>query len=382
MRELSRFFEKSGEGKVKLIPDDVEDMWHLYNLIAIGDTIIATTMRKIMLESATGSSSAERVHTTLSVLVQTIDFDSNAVSIRISGRVNAENKHVKLGAFHTIDIECHRALTLSKPAWDAEYFERLNFALDPSTDAEIGVVLMDEGLAHVFLIGRSLTLTRARIHKAIPRKGANALFNRDTAVKAFFDMVYRAMGEHLKYDMLKAIIIASPGYVKDEFNAFLNLQAMRQDDKPVLENKSKIVLCHASSGHKHALDEVFKRPEVMQRLTKTKAVTEFAMLDEFHAMMRKDDSRAIYGASFVKHACDMAAIEKLLITDSLFRSSDVEQRKKYVSLTEQAKSMGATVVTFSTQHVSGEQLDLMGGIAAILRFPLPSLDDVEPSELL
>lgn len=382
MRELSRFFEKSGEGKVKLIPDDVEDMWHLYNLIATGDTIIATTMRKIMSESATGSSSAERVHTTLSVLVQTIDFDSNAVSIRISGRVNAENKHVKLGAFHTIDIECQRALTLSKPAWDAEYFERLNFALDPSTDAEIGVVLMDEGLAHVFLIGRSLTLTRARIQKAIPRKGANALFNRDTAVKSFFEMVYRAMGEHLKFDMLKAIIIASPGYVKDEFNAFLNLQAMRQDDKPVLENKSKIVLCHASSGHKHALDEVFKRPEVMQRLTKTKAVTEFAMLEEFHTMMRKDDSRAIYGASFVKHACDMAAIEKLLITDSLFRSADVEQRKKYVSLTEQAKSMGATVVTFSTQHVSGEQLNLMGGVAAILRFPLPTLDDVEPSETL
>lgn len=32
---------------------------------------------------------------------------------------------------------------------------------------------------------------------------------------------------------------------------------------------------------------------------------------------------------------------------------------------------------FSAMHVSGEQLNQLGGIAAVLRFPLPDLEDME-----
>ena len=41
------------------------------------------------------------------------------------------------------------------------------------------------------------------------------------------------------------------------------------------------------------------------------------------------------------------------------------------------RESGGDALIFSGAHVSGEQLDQLSGIAAILRFPLPDLEDQE-----
>lgn len=383
MRQIFRDIDnKTKAGSVKLEAADSEDMWHLYNLLAPGDIIKAPTIRKVQHESNTGSSSAERVRITLAISVLSVDFDASVVTIRINGRVAEENKHVRIGAFHTLDLEPHRAFVLTKESWDSIHIERLNLAVDPTTDAEVGAIVMQDGLAHVLIITRSLTITRARVEVNIPRKGKNAVYNRDSAMKSFFDAVLRAAIEYLDWETLKVIILASPGYVKDEFLKFALLEASRRDMRSLLENKSKFMLCHASSGHKNALEEVLSRPEVQTRLTNTKAVGEVQLLNEFNDMLKIDETRAVYGPSHVKFASDMGAIDKLLITDSLFRASDIKMRNKYVQLVESAKSCGTEVTIFSTQHVTGKQLNAMSGVAAILRFPLQELEDIDPSEEL
>lgn len=54
---------------------------------------------------------------------------------------------------------------------------------------------------------------------------------------------------------------------------------------------------------------------------------------------------------------------------------------RYVSLVESVKESGtATVLIFSSMHASGEQLGKLSGVAAILRFPMPDLDDAEEGE--
>lgn len=383
MRQIFRDIDKkTNAGSVKLEASDSEDMWHLYNLLSPGDILKAPTIRKVQHESNTGSTSAERVRITLAISVLSVDFDASVITIRINGRVAEENKHVRIGAFHTLDLEPHRAFVLTKENWDSIHIDRLNLAIDPMTDADVGAIVMQDGLAHLLIITRSLTLTRARIEVNIPRKGKNALYNRDSAMKSFFDAVLRAATEHLNWDTLKVIILASPGYVKDEFLKFALLEASRHDMRNILENKSKVMLCHASSGHKNALEEVLSRAEVQMRLTNTKAVGEVQLLNEFNEMLKLDETRAVYGPSHVKFASDMGAIDKLLITDSLFRANDVSLRNKYVELVENAKSCGSEVTVFSTQHVTGKQLDAMSGVAAILRFPLQELEDIDPSEEL
>lgn len=381
MREISRNIDpKTNAGTVRLEARDAEDMWHLYNLFAVGDGLRAPTIRKVQQETATGSASSERVRLTITMQVKSFEYDSSVSVMRVTGRVCEENQYVRVGAFHTIEIEPNRAFSLTKENWDSIYKERLDLSLDPAADADLGAIVMEEGLAHVLMISRSLTFTRARIEMSIPRKGKNALYNRDSALEKFFREVLRATLQHLDLKVLKVLLIASPGYVKDEFYKYMTVEAARQDLREVIDNKSKIVLCHSSSGHKHALQEILARPELQSRLSKTKAVGEVQVLNSFHEMLKRDSDRAVYGPSHVKHAAEMGAIENLMLTDTLFRASDIETRKKYVSLVEGVKSSGAKVNVFSAQHVSGEQLNLMSGVAAILRFPLVDLDDIDPND--
>lgn len=70
------------------------------------------------------------------------------------------------------------------------------------------------------------------------------------------------------------------------------VRLVRQD---LIENKSKFVLVHASSGHKRAVEEILSQPTVQTRLADTKASDEIRALATFFDMLKKDPERAYYG---------------------------------------------------------------------------------------
>jgi protein pelota len=109
----------------------------------------------------------------------------------------------------------------------------------------------------------------------------------------------------------------------------------------------------------------------------TKAVEDVKSLENFFNMLHQDQDRAYYGYKHVLKANANLAIETLLITDELFRSQDIATRRKYVDLVESVRENGGVVRLFSSLHVSGEKLGQLSGVAAILRFPMPDLDDEE-----
>lgn len=75
-----------------------------------------------------------------------------------------------MGAYHTLDLELNRKFSLKKQQWDSIALERVELACDPTHNADVAAVIMQEGLAHVCLITASMTLIRAKIDVTIPRK--------------------------------------------------------------------------------------------------------------------------------------------------------------------------------------------------------------------
>ena len=63
----------------------------------------------------------------------------------------------------------------------------------------------------------------------------------------------QAILRHVNFDIVKCIILASPGFVKDQFMDYMIQQAVKSENKLILENKSKFILVHSSSGFKHSL---------------------------------------------------------------------------------------------------------------------------------
>ena len=140
---------------------------------------------------------------------------------------------------------------------------------------------MGGGLAHVCLVSGSVTVTKARIDVNIPKKRTGSSSHAKSLTK-FYDAIYRAILTHVVFDEIKVCLIGSPGFQKDDFFKYLLAESVRRGDRPLIENKGKFVLCHSSSGHKHAIEEFFLDPSIMSRMTETKVRDTISSLCNSH----------------------------------------------------------------------------------------------------
>ncbi|XP_015790696.1 protein pelota [Tetranychus urticae] len=379
MKLVGKYIDKDNHGSVVLIPEEDEDMWHAYNLIEANDAVKASTFRKVTLESATGSTGSSRVRTTLTLKVESTEYDTQACLVRVKGRNIVENQFVKMNQYHTLDLELNRKFTLTKEHWDSIALDRLEMACDPTQRADLAAVVMQQGLANVCFITSSMTITRAKVECNIPRKRKGLCSQHEKGMNRFFESVMQAIIRHINFDVVKCVLLASPGFVKDQFYEFMVQEAVKQDNKLIIENKNKFVLVHSSSGFKHSLKEILVDPLIQNRLADTKAAAEVKALDSFYQMLSSESDRAFYGYKHVEKANQFQAIETLLISDHLFRCNDPLERKRYVALVDSVKENGGEVRIFSSLHISGEQLEQLTGIAAILRFPIPDMEDDDDS---
>ena len=94
---------------------------------------------------------------------------------------------------------------------------------------------------------------------------------------------------------MQCVVLAGPGFTKDQFFEHLVKRATREDDKRLMAARSKFVLVPASSGHRGALREVMADPAVLARLADTKAARETMAIQKFTKMLDEDPDRAYYG---------------------------------------------------------------------------------------
>jgi protein pelota len=378
-REISH---KDGAGMVRLLCEESEDMYHVYQLLHKGDLVRASTVRKVVQETSTGSVQSSRVRMTLTLQVEDVEYDAEQGSLRVKGRNREMNPFVKLGSYHTLELELHRDFCIMKACWDAMHLERLSEASDPAQRAQVAAVVMQMGLASVCLVTSQMTVVRSRISQNVSKKRGGDSRAHDKGVDTFFKQVFEAMVRHVNFDVVKVLIIASPGFVKDDFVKYVDLQLADNTTNRELAglrgNRSKIILVHASSGHKHALTEVLGKDDVQARIRNTKAGEEVVALERFFEALNTDDGdKACYSYSHVRAALDVNAVDMLLVSDELFRSANFGLRKKYVALVEDARAQGAAVFVLSRLHESGEQLYNLSGVAAVLRYPIAEFEDEE-----
>jgi protein pelota len=119
-----------------------------------------------------------------------------------------------MGAYHTLDLELNRPFTITKDEWDVLSLERIDEACDITKRADIAAVVLQEGLANICLVTQSMTLVRQKIETSIPKKRRGTTTDHDKGVKRFFTQVMQAIAKHIDFQIVKVLIIASPGFVK------------------------------------------------------------------------------------------------------------------------------------------------------------------------
>nr|GMD01935.1 protein PELOTA 1 [Ipomoea batatas] len=89
--------------------------------------------------------------------------------------------------------------------------------------------------------------------------------------------------------------------------------------------------------------------------------------------VEEDSGRELGGL----RACWLQEAKRKRAPKHFFKTQTINSLECGFQMTCEATNTSAGATIFSSMHVSGEQLALMSGIAAILRFPLPDLDEIE-----
>lgn len=368
---------RSGAGSARVTPDSLDDMYCIFSVLSVGDRVKASTVRKVLHEStAGGAASSERVRTQLTVRVVDVLFDPELGEVRVHGVNCTEHEHVKAGAHHTLELELNRVLEIFKDAWspvELDALRALANADDAAGQAEVFAVMLDVGTAQVCALLPSMTLVRARVDVVVPKKRGGSE-RHEAARTRFFGLVLEAMLRSVNWVSARVIIFASPGFVKDDFMAFLIETASSRGLKAVLEARPRFVCAHASGGHKRALAATLADPAVAARLSDVRALGEGNLLSRFSEMLSKDAERAQYGWRHVRAALDAGAVEILLVNDVALRVRDPRVRSTVLRLLEDARTAGVAVSLISSLHVSGEMLHGLGDFAAILRYAVYGLE--------
>ena len=125
-------------------------------------------------------------------------------------------------------------------------------------------LMFPPGTAAFCLLSQHMTVVRQRIDVPIPRKRTGSATAHEKGLARFYDVLYQTFLRHIPYSSpgLRAIIIASPGWVRDAVFDHIMAEATRTSNKPLLAARSKFVRVHVNSPHVHSLVEVLKSPEV------------------------------------------------------------------------------------------------------------------------
>lgn len=378
--------------RIKILLEEPEDVWHAYNLILPSDHVTAYGSHRVTTESSTGSTVSNRVYTQFTIRVKSIDFDPGASELHLSGQIVKENSFARLGQHQTLHLKVSDHFTLEKKDdWDTVTLEVLRELTDRRKRAEkstvVMAVVMQEGLANICAVTDHRTILKQRINVAIPRKRQGGTSAQDERMTKFFDQTLTALLRHANMESEQPILLASPGFTAAGFLSYIlsdkasnnhNITASLRD------NKSKFIVAHSSSGHLHALYEVMKSPEILGRIHHTKFAHHARVMDEFMTLLRRDDGWAWYGPGEVRRAVERGAVGKgggkLLISLGLFRATDLDTRKRYVGLVESVRDYGGDVLIFSDEGEAGKKLVDLGGVAAVLTFPLEDLEEPEPEQ--
>lgn len=374
---------------VTLVPEDSEDLWYLYNLIKKGDTVQLLTHRNVKKgnqnQITKGKLKMEKILVKLRLLVEDVDYIASDLVMRVNGKSLLQQEYVPLNSYHTAEIELNKEVSIVKSSWDEYDMTLLDELCSIEKKADIGAVVFQEGVAHLCYVTDQMTMLQSKIEKSIPRKNKDfGTRDLDKAMNSFYNMIIQGIIRHFDFNRLKVIILASPGFLAKTLYERLIQECIAMQNSStkeskicqlILDNKNKILVTHSSTGYLQGLEEVLADPQLQKKLSDTKFLEESEALLRFQRALNDDDGRAWYGLEEITKALNLDAVRYLMVSDELFRSDDIETRKQYIDLTERAKQMGAKVYIFSSLHELGIQLNQLTGVAALLKYPIPDLDD-------
>ncbi|MFQ5761442.1 MAG: mRNA surveillance protein pelota [Candidatus Bathyarchaeia archaeon] len=358
--KLLEFQEKKGISRLAV--ENLDDLWHLYNLIEKDDEVTARTTREVK-SQAEGSRPSEgrRVPMTLTVRVSDVYFDKSSDRIRVRGLVTEgpERYDGVLGAYHTHSIEVDSTLTLRKNKWPPQHLRRLKDACHVRSQPLIIVALDDEDVC-VAVIGRFRI--DARLEKRVGLPGKREPDRRQTEVQRLFSEVAQVLAQ--AHQAVKSgIVLLGPGFLKSQF-----LNYLKQHNAQLASAVVRVGF--VSSGGLGGVQESLRSGVLTPVVRRSRMVEEMNLVEGLFAELGAGSRKVTYGVEEVARASEMGAVDVLMVVDNYLREVEDAERERLEALIHRVEDTRGHVYIISGAHEGGEKIQSLGGVAAQLRYAL------------
>ncbi|AEN06250.1 Pelota-like protein [halophilic archaeon DL31] len=355
MRIVQRGHGAEGRDRVTLVPETVDDLWHLSHVLEPGDLVEGDTTRRIQrADDQMRDTGGEREHLHITLGVEDVEFARFANRLRVGGVIESCSREDQLGLHHTLNVETHEEITIEK-FLKPDQRDRIEEAAEATDAPDVAIVTVEEGEAHIHTVQQYGTDEYATI-TAPTGKGEYA------QPRA---RLFEELGSALQHVDAEAIILAGPGFTKQDAHDFL------KEEYPDVTERIATTVDTSAAGDR-GVHEVLKRGAVEEVQDQTRIARESELIDELTERMATGE-KATYGVEETAEAAEFGAVETLLVVDERLRQErqgegdwDVDAN----AIVESVEQKGGEVVVFSSEFAPGEQLSNLGGVAALLRYRL------------
>jgi len=345
---------------VKVVPETFDDFWHLYNVIYRDDEVYAHTTREVKVDEKYGRPRrGERVPMFLGVKVEDVYWDKLLGRLRVHGTVCEATDAVPFGAHHTLNVTLNTPMTIVKKEWSRQVLERLRKASRTSEKPVTIFSIDDEGYA----VGRTAQYgVEVIVEQRVKLPGKLEAEKRGTAMNQYFrkavDSLRQAWAEPRG-----PIAIIGVGFVKNDFAQFVQNEAA-DIAKSVVEVKG------VNNGGVAGINEALRSGVLVKTLRQLRVAEEAEVMNEVLRRLGKGEPNVAYGVDDVRKAAEAGAVDKIILGESFLREASDEARLAAEQMMAQVEDKGGSVMIVSGEHESGKQLLALGGVVALLRFPV------------
>lgn len=336
--------------RIEIVPDTLDDLWHLHHILEPGDHVSGDTHRRIQRNDDTmRSTGGEREHMHVTLVVDDVEFHKFANRLRVSGEIVDASREDQLGFSHTLNVEIHDSIEVEKQL-KPDQRQRLTDAVEATNDPDVAIATIEEGKATVHAVSQYGTDELATI--AGPTgKGEFAQSRSD---------LFAELSAVLSRLSVDSIVLAGPGFTKQD--AFDYLESQEPEVAAITRQVD------TSSAGSRGVHEVLERGVLEEVRAAARIGREGELIEE---LMRRigTDEPVTYGLDESAKAAEYGAIETLLVLDTFVREQrGTDGPTDIDDVLRQVEQQGGDVVVFSSEFDPGQRLSNLGGIAAILRY--------------
>jgi protein pelota len=333
-------------GEVKLRVQALDDLWHLYNVIEIGDLVSALSERRGEARAdVLRQERAEKKKMYLGVRVEKIEFHEFSDWLRVHGTIEVGPQD--LGAYHTLNIQVDDDLAVQK-VWSRQQLDILEQAERDTAKPLITMLAIDDDEAVIAQLRQYGIKQLAALQSHRSGKYAESKADRET--EHFNEII-----QVLKSSTPGPLLIIGPGFAKERILAY-----GREKAKEIFANCQMV-----SSGQSGmaSIQEVMKKGMGSKLLEESRVAQETLLVEKLLEEIAKD-GKCAYGKKEVLEAVNAGAVETLLVT------SNAAREKKFTELLEAAEKTGSRLAIISECHDAGKKLAALGDVGALLRYKI------------